>query len=70
MIGPTSLSDVYVVGALAGFGTMSACATGELCAATILGESLPSYAAYFHPDRAEDTAIQEELKKWSNDGQL
>jgi len=70
LIGPTPLSDVYVLGALAGFGTMSACSAGELCANYILQESLPNYAPYFHPDRANSVAIQEELAQFRSDGQL
>jgi len=32
LVGPTENEDVLVIGALAGFGTMTACAVGELCA--------------------------------------
>jgi len=70
LIGPTERPDVFVVGALAGFGTMSACAAGELCANYILQKALPDYAPYFHPDRANNPAIAKELALLSNDGQL
>jgi hypothetical protein len=33
-----------MVGALSGFGTMTACMTGSLCAAWVAGGDLPSYA--------------------------
>lgn len=43
LIGQTEMDNVYVVGALAGFGTMTACAAGELCAKAVLGETVPWY---------------------------
>ncbi len=70
LIGPTNSPDVFVVGALAGYGTMSACAAGALCADYILEETLPSYAAYFHPDRNNNPAIKKELDRLGSDGQL
>lgn len=70
LIGPTELDNVYVVGALAGFGTMAACAAGELCASYLVGEDLPEYAAYFHPARYSDPNISSELKTLTIDGQL
>lgn len=70
LIGPSALPNVLVVGALAGYGTMSACAAGELCVKYIVEEELPSYAAYFHPDRYNNPAIKAALDRLSNDGQL
>lgn len=70
LIGPTRLEDVYVIGALAGFGTMTACAAGELCAAYISNESLPDYAAYFHPERYTDPQMKVVLDSLTMDGQL
>ena len=71
LIGSTQLEDVFVVGALAGYGTMGACAAGELCAQYILEETdLPPYAAYFHPERYENPAILKEIELLDSDGQL
>ena len=70
LIGPTDLDNVYVIGALAGFGTMTACAAGELCARYIAQESLPDYAAYFHPGRYADPQMQLVLDSLTIDGQL
>jgi glycine/D-amino acid oxidase-like deaminating enzyme len=71
LIGQTEIDNVFVVGALAGYGTMSACAAGKLCANYILGENeLPSYAKYFHPSRYKNEAIQREMSELDSDGQL
>ncbi len=32
LVGPTEINNVFIVGALAGFGSMTACSVGELCA--------------------------------------
>jgi glycine/D-amino acid oxidase-like deaminating enzyme len=71
LIGPTEQSNVYVIGALSGFGTMAACAAGELCADHIYGKKdLPGYAAFFRPSRYNDAAIIRLLQGANNDGQL
>jgi glycine/D-amino acid oxidase-like deaminating enzyme len=71
LIGPTELSNVYVVGALSGFGTMGACAAGELCADQMYGKkAVPEYAAYFHPSRYDDGNFMNILQGVTNDGQL
>ena len=70
LIGPTKLNNVYVIGALAGFGTMTACAAGELCAHYIFEQELPDYAPHFHPIRYENPTIVEAINNLSSDGQL
>ncbi len=71
LIGATQMSDVFLVGALAGFGTMSACAAGELCAKYVLNETnLPDYARYFHPLRYADSELMNEINHSMSDGQL
>lgn len=71
LIGPTKENNIFVIGALAGYGTMSACAAGELCAQYILEkDGLPSYAENFHPLRYQNPKIMEEIKNLKNDGQL
>jgi glycine/D-amino acid oxidase-like deaminating enzyme len=62
---------VFVVGALSGFGTMTACAAGQLCSKYILNEAkLPDYAPYFHPNRYQNKAILQEISTAKSDGQL
>ena len=71
LIGATQMSDVLLVGALAGFGTMGACAAGELCSRYALNDTeLPDYARYFHPLRYEDGELMNEINDSMSDGQL
>lgn len=71
LIGPTEKQDVFVVGALAGYGTMAGCAAGELCAGHILGQGkLPEYAAYLAPERYTDPEMMKLIESTLGDGQL
>ncbi|APD05778.1 hypothetical protein UJ101_00225 [Flavobacteriaceae bacterium UJ101] len=71
IIGPSKDRNIFIVGAFSGFGTMTACAAGELCADYIVGKQvLPSYAAYFHPNRYDNASIMKEIIASENDGQL
>ena len=70
LIGPLKPKGLYVVGALSGYGTMSACSAGELCSDYMNGSELPSYARYFHPDRYQDEHVMNEIDSISSDGQL
>lgn len=71
LIGPTKEKNIFVVGALAGYGTMSACAAGELCANYILKSiDLPNYAEYFHPLKYENPKIMNVINNLKSDGQL
>ena len=58
------------MGALSGYGVMAACAAGELLAAHIVGEPLPSYAPAFSLARYDDPAHQRLLARWEDEGQL
>ena len=48
--------------ALSGFGTMSACNAGELCAAWVADAELPSYARDFSLSRHDDAALMAQLE--------
>lgn len=61
LIGKMSPDGAYMNCALSGFGTMAACAAGELCAATIYGAELPDYASGFSMDRYDDTDLMAAL---------
>ncbi|MGI9238860.1 MAG: FAD-dependent oxidoreductase, partial [Woeseiaceae bacterium] len=67
LIGPMGPDDTFVVGALSGFGSMSACAAGQLCAAWVCGGELPAYAEHLSLARYEDATLiarlQNERKK-------
>jgi glycine/D-amino acid oxidase-like deaminating enzyme len=68
LIGPLPVEGAYVLGALSGFGVMAACAAGELLAAHLTGDVLPSYAPWFALKRYEDPTYQR--LEWGDSGQL
>ncbi len=71
LIGHTKVKNVFVIGALSGYGTMSACAAGKLCSGYVLNTSkLPDYAEYFHPMRYQNATIKKEMDQINSDGQL
>ena len=71
LIGPTKIPNVFVIGALSGYGTMTACAAGQLCSKYILNDQeLPDYAPYFHPNKYQNPAIVKEINAIKSDGQL
>jgi glycine/D-amino acid oxidase-like deaminating enzyme len=70
LVGPTPLEGAYLIGAVSGYGIMSACAAGELLASHILGGQLPAYASAFALSRYEDPGYRARLANWGEDGQL
>jgi glycine/D-amino acid oxidase-like deaminating enzyme len=54
IIGPLQTEGTFVVAALSGFGTMAACAAGELCASWVSGTRLPDYASRLSLQRYDD----------------
>jgi glycine/D-amino acid oxidase-like deaminating enzyme len=58
------VEGAFVIGALSGFGLMSACAAGELLACHVTGDQLPAYAPAFSLKRYEDPAYQARLATW------
>lgn len=70
LVGPIGVEGAYVIGAVSGYGIMSACGVGELLTAHVTGEELPSYAKAFTLSRYEDPEYQKRLKDWGDSGQL
>ena len=70
LIGPMNDQGAFVVGALSGFGSMSACAAGKLCAAYINGNNLPNYAADLSLARQSNKALLDELRSSASKGLL
>ena len=64
LIGSLPVEGAYVLGGLSGTGIMSSQAGGELLAAHVLGQPLPTYAAAFDPTRYEDPAYAELVERW------
>lgn len=61
LIGPMRTPGAFVAGALSGYGSMAACATGAICAAAICGRPVPAYARSFGLGRHADAALMAEL---------
>jgi glycine/D-amino acid oxidase-like deaminating enzyme len=61
LIGPMRTRGAFVAGALSGYGSMAACATGAICAAWIARRPVPDYARAFTLDRLANAALMAEL---------
>ncbi|MBN2117103.1 MAG: FAD-binding oxidoreductase [Anaerolineales bacterium] len=70
LVGPARVDGAYVIGAVSGYGIMSACGVGELLAAHVTGAELPSYANSFALERYDDPEYQRSLENWGDKGQL
>lgn len=70
LVGPLPVDGAYLIGALSGYGLMSACGAGDLLAAHITGSKLPPYSVAFLLDRYDDPAYQKLLETWDDSGQL
>ena len=56
----------FIAGALSGYGSMSACATGAICAAWVAGSPIPKYARSLSADRYADPALMAQLAAIGN----
>jgi glycine/D-amino acid oxidase-like deaminating enzyme len=70
LVGPMVVDGAYVIGAVSGYGIMSACGVGDLLAAHVTGSELPSYASAFALSRYDDPAYTKGLENWGENGQL
>ena len=70
LIGPMRIPGAFMAGALSGFGTMPATATGAVCAAWMTGTELPAYAASLSLERYADAALMAELRASASKGVL
>jgi glycine/D-amino acid oxidase-like deaminating enzyme len=61
LIGRMRTQGAFAAGALSGFGSMAACATGSICAAWITDTALPDYAKALSCDRHSDSALMTQL---------
>jgi len=70
LIGPMQTDGAFMLAALSGFGSMSACAAGKLCASWICGAVLPDYAQPLSLARHGDANLMRELRNASSKGLL
>jgi len=70
LVGPVGVEGAYVIGAVSGYGIMSACGVGELLAAHVTGRVLPNYSSAFELARYDDPEYQRKLEHLWENGQL
>jgi len=70
LVGSMGVDGAYVIGAVSGYGIMSACGVSDLLAAHVTGNPLPEYAGAFDPARYDDPEYQRKLEDWGDSGQL
>jgi glycine/D-amino acid oxidase-like deaminating enzyme len=70
LVGPLPAKGAFVIGAVSGYGIMSACAMGELLAQHVTGAALPDYASALVLSRYDDENYLMELESLSDSGEL
>jgi glycine/D-amino acid oxidase-like deaminating enzyme len=70
LIGPMRSKGAFVAGALSGFGTMAACATGALCANWVLSATQPEFAERLSLSRYDDENFMRRLRDSARTGTL
>ena len=70
LIGETAIPGYVVSVGMSGFGSMAACAAGELAALTITGDPLPDYARALSLQRYQDPVLMAEIESLNNRGIL
>ena len=70
LIGPMGPAGWFVAGALSGFGTMAACATGSLIAGWVCGDRLPGFASSLSLERYRDGRLMKALLESESAGVL
>jgi glycine/D-amino acid oxidase-like deaminating enzyme len=70
LVGPMGVEGAYMIGAVSGYGIMSACGVGDLLARQVTGDPLPSYASAFELSRYARPEYMKQLKNWGENGQL
>jgi glycine/D-amino acid oxidase-like deaminating enzyme len=61
LIGAMRTPNAFVAGALSGYGSMAACATGAVCAAWVAGRPVPEYARSLTLERQSNGALMAQL---------
>ncbi len=70
LVGPMSVEGAYMIGAVSGYGIMSACGVADLLTGYVTGSRLPTYAPDFALARYDDPEYQKKLENWGDSGQL
>jgi len=70
LVGPLPVEGAFVIGAVSGYGIMSACAMGELLAKHVTGTALPEFASVLLLSRYEDADYVKVMESLKDSGEL
>jgi len=70
LVGPLPVEGAFVIGAVSGYGIMSACAMGDLLTQHVTGTQLPAYASALELSRYEDIEYLKSLESLGESGEL
>ena len=70
LVGEMDVEGAYIVGAMSGFGTMAACASGELIAQWVYDLEKPEYAEALSPGRYQNEDLMSKVRALSSRGIL
>jgi len=70
LVGPLPVGGAFVIGAVSGYGIMSACGVGELLAQHVTGAALPNYAPALLLSRYQDADYLKALESLEDSGEL
>jgi glycine/D-amino acid oxidase-like deaminating enzyme len=70
LVGPLAVEGAYLVGAVSGYGIMSACAVGELLSQHVTESDLPGYADELLLSRYENVDYLKSLETLEDSGEL
>ncbi|MBR0794070.1 FAD-binding oxidoreductase [Bradyrhizobium jicamae] len=70
LLGAARTPGVFLATALSGYGTMGACAAGDLCARAVVGAPVPAFARSLSLARYEDKALMDGLQATASRGLL
>ena len=70
LVGPLPVEGAFVIGAVSGYGIMSACGVGELLAQHVTGATLPDYAPTLLLSRYENAEYLKGLESLEDSGEL
>lgn len=70
LIGPVKTKGAFIAGALSGFGTMAACATGALCASWVRDAKRPEFAERLSLSRYDNEGLMRQLRDGAGTGVL
>jgi glycine/D-amino acid oxidase-like deaminating enzyme len=70
LVGPLPVKGAYVIGAVSGYGIMSACGMGELLAQHVTGSPLPKHAPALMLSRYQNINYLKEMELFADSGEL